>query len=966
MSIAKKSACDLLLFTIKVQAHMRQLLRILNQVIKNIRVVFILLPYCWMSVFSILLMWYLLWWNNQGQDILIDLSDSIIRNPHSQLFLISIVVLAFYNWFLPKTSFKRKFDISRITTNYQLDKDQGDLLSSVRKFLPRYLSYLTIIIAGYSITHVGELQRFYGSEHGTYSIYASFIAGIIPLIFPKIINSFFTNLISKPVRIVVGAAILFLALVLLPPIARMLTNRYSDFYFISFLISPFVFGMFMYGLYTVRTILKSDNLQPGGILHRFVEFIKDDSEAGPFYKLIYYTAGIFVFAHIYFNVQPHVSMIIGPGPVFIIAILALVIIVNTVLFWLMKIRNKNKSVYISIGIIATISMIFSCNNKKFQVNLLESETTPRIAATEHSKNWLDSSVVHNSDSTIYLVASYGGGIRATYWTNLILARYMDATDGEFLNQTFGLSGSSGGMVGQGIFVGLGKDLENYKDDNFTYFKEVDSLYRKGDYLSPMISRLLGFDLIKSLIPIPGPDRHRSLEQLFEQRMESIGKGSIFKNNFLDYWYKNSYLNDETRPILVCNSTYSQQGIRATYSPIRLDNANTSLSIDLFEELEKIDTIYNNRTYGGIPFSTAALQSARFPYASPPGTFPNGMQFVDAGYYDNMGGNGVLDLLKVLTRTLECEPYKYHFKIKVIIINSTPIEKENSKDESSVKAYSGILNPLNSFMNTRGGHTRGIEDALKDYIISLRNDQLFDISVIASTLLPTTDYIDTLPDGSTRNLEYIYPLGWYLSKKSLEGMHDKAANIDIWREDSLATDAFMMDVEDVIEEFDQKGCISTQIKDCSRYRNIAEVDISNCPELDQISEKFSEFMDDIVNNYKTLRLKNANKKDYIALKDRYVAEIKTMNISENDKSKLREFTNISGYISHLQSKTDGVEIKATKRDKAVIDRPTRSKDVNRDIRSRPEQEIQQRESSSLKKLEKINPEKIKVKNVKGSS
>jgi len=192
----------------------------------------------------------------------------------------------------------------------------------------------------------------------------------------------------------------------------------------------------------------------------------------------------------------------------------------------------------------------------------------------------------------FVVSTQGGGIRAAYWTALVLTTLDQRTKGEFSKHLFAISGVSGGSVGAAAYV---TSLSRPKP-----CEAIDAMFAK-DALGPLLAAMLQSDFAQRFAPFGFPDRARALENAWEDAWED----DTWKHSFL------AVFADRQRaiPSLFMNGTMVEEGKRIIVSNCHVDG--------LTKAVDAIDAMRRD-----MPVSTAAHLSARFPYFSPVGTIPN--------------------------------------------------------------------------------------------------------------------------------------------------------------------------------------------------------------------------------------------------------------------------------------------------------------------------------------------------------
>lgn len=334
------------------------------------------------------------------------------------------------------------------------------------------------------------------------------------------------------------------------------------------------------------------------------------------------------------------------------------------------------------------------------------------------------------------VATAGGGLPAAQWTTTILGALEDQSKNRFSNYVFAISGVSGGSLGAAVYAAevaersqTGLTISDPTDCK----QSIECISRQmlsQDFLAPNAFGLLYYDVfrhINYLLPltkatglVDRPDRGALLEMAWEKGWQHAhGETTIeFADSFLSYRKNNS----KWQPMLLLNATHQETGRRAIASHIDFSERDILDALDLFDNSNKNHNqgdIQNWCNASDVPLSTAAHNSARFPYVSPAGQIPadpihieaekNGQcnllqgHLIDGGYFENNGAATAWDLLEALSKLDNGEE-----KVAPIIIQivSNPDEDnwlEDSNAPSTKESY-GTLNeliaPLRGIFETR--------------------------------------------------------------------------------------------------------------------------------------------------------------------------------------------------------------------------------------------------------------------------
>ncbi|MCW8931596.1 MAG: hypothetical protein OQL19_15365 [Gammaproteobacteria bacterium] len=399
-----------------------------------------------------------------------------------------------------------------------------------------------------------------------------------------------------------------------------------------------------------------------------------------------------------------------------------------------------------LSILIAMAAIFSMTNDNHQIRTLDG-TSPakRVTITEAITQWRDlncKKIKSDGDNTSYncrpfiVVATAGGGIRAAYWTGTVLGELHK--NSHFQNQLFAISGVSGGSVGATVYrnhVNAGISADKIRE------KTQESL--ANDFLAPMASSLFYQDLFQRFVWWPlFPSRATTFEVRMEQSAPGLEKS--FVN--LNCSGQKEGVCTKPWPNLFLNSTWSDNGRRIVAAGLKPDEETKKgqpviLYKDLLNSLGK-----------DMPRSTAAHNSARFPYVSPPGSWhislPDGKERLqrlqDGGLFENFGAETALEILKTATTQIP------GLKPLVILISSDPTLSENFTEfpnNKPIKFGYEIFSTPHTLLQTRTGRGAEAASRLKRWA---ENNGHF-------------SYFRMCEQGGDRKKDKAPPLGWALSK-----------------------------------------------------------------------------------------------------------------------------------------------------------------------------------------------------------
>jgi hypothetical protein len=327
---------------------------------------------------------------------------------------------------------------------------------------------------------------------------------------------------------------------------------------------------------------------------------------------------------------------------------------------------------------------------------------------------------------VILVSAEGGGIRAAYFTAMVLARLVDACPG-MAQHIYGISGVSGGSVGAAVFAAAMKvdppdttatrcEFANVGQDH--YQNNVAAVFSQ-DHLSPLLAKLLFVETVQQFLPFPISrfDRQLGLEYSLERSfLETFGKDTLAEPLYALMPSEDT----PNLPYLFLNATRARDGRRLIMSPLYVK----AFPHGGFDDWHLID--YRN----GPPLSAAAGTSARFPFISPPGSFtnlsvktgPDGTfpqdpdykgkkdQYVDGGYFDNSGTPTLVEVYRHLHQIRTDKDFEgfsdQRFAVFTIHIGNAPYCSGSGADANPIcqrqtgsESHSGLVNDVLTALET---------------------------------------------------------------------------------------------------------------------------------------------------------------------------------------------------------------------------------------------------------------------------
>lgn len=221
-------------------------------------------------------------------------------------------------------------------------------------------------------------------------------------------------------------------------------------------------------------------------------------------------------------------------------------------------------------------------------------------------------------TTKYYIASWGGGLRATYFNFLMLNKLDQKTPGGLIDNTIAISGVSGGMLGLGFHFAATKEAGSNAS------KIMDSI-GSFNFVSTDLSYLLGRDQV----PIkkrPGL-RDRSITGMLNywRIIKQNPLAALDQTPYEKYW--SDYVRQKYYPVIITNSTKSSGNYGVALS------ARHSKMNDVLGGSTNMLKPQDGMT---LPFLEALSTTERFPLFSATASIEGLGHFIDGGYFENSG------------------------------------------------------------------------------------------------------------------------------------------------------------------------------------------------------------------------------------------------------------------------------------------------------------------------------------------
>lgn len=438
----------------------------------------------------------------------------------------------------------------------------------------------------------------------------------------------------------------------------------------------------------------------------------------------------------------YLSSWLRPASILILTIPCLTLIL-TIVFYFHNYARRPFGV-----ILVVVVIVFSYWNDNTSIEYLDNDFTLQRQSVENAfDGWLADrrakwKTGHGTATMpVIFMATQGGGIRALNWTTRVLHR-LDSSYDEFIDQTFVISGVSGGGVGAAAYLAFLHD----KNTGRITAENPDSLFKaftRQDFLSPLTASLAFGDNLQKLVPFPlsSLDRSKVLGLTWEKYYREILGSDTFSKSFLSLWYgqkKNNYI----VPSLILNGTLAENGQRVITSNLEVRSARWfSDDLDFFHTAGR-----------DINCSFAALNCSRFPFVTSGALLDSAGyrkgHIIDGGYRENTGLQTIYNLYKTVEDKIS-NPSPDSVDIRLVIIYLQNGKDELRGDVSAARILHDAITPIQGVLNVNG-------TTLTAKAIVQLFHQSFDFAYPPNVEFHVMS-LDDRPDKTIK-----LPLGWYMS------------------------------------------------------------------------------------------------------------------------------------------------------------------------------------------------------------
>lgn len=264
---------------------------------------------------------------------------------------------------------------------------------------------------------------------------------------------------------------------------------------------------------------------------------------------------------------------------------------------------------------------------------------------ETLEKWKSKFPDSRKEKMVFLCSS-GGGQRAALWTLNAMIEANKVLDGKLMDQTFLITGASGGLVGAAYF------REMFLNERYNLNLYSDNMLENmgKDNLNPIIFSFLVNDLFFKIRSHTYHGRSYNVDRgfTFEQTLNKNFE-YIFDKTIADY---SEYEKSAIIPTLIMSPTIANDG-RKLYiasQPVSFMGVSSSILKSPSQKIRGVDfqMLFKNNNAEDLRFLSALRMSASFPYITPNISLPTEprIEIMDAGISDNFGVSDALRFINV--------------------------------------------------------------------------------------------------------------------------------------------------------------------------------------------------------------------------------------------------------------------------------------------------------------------------------
>lgn len=302
-----------------------------------------------------------------------------------------------------------------------------------------------------------------------------------------------------------------------------------------------------------------------------------------------------------------------------------------------------------------------------------------------------------------LVAVSGGGQRSALWTTNVLQHIDSVQNGKLMDNTFLITGASGGLIGAAFYRELYWKSSNPRS-------RIHRTEIGNEILNPLIFKLLINDILIKVKSFDYAGQTYKVERgyTFEQNLTKNLNGALDRPLSA---YREPEFNGDI-PALMVSPLITNDGRKLYISPHPVSFLNYGIEDNTVIQGVDFRSLLKNHQPDSLRFLTALRMSATFPYVVPTITLPTEppIQIADAGISDNYGIVDALIFLNVFQDWIKENTSKVTF----ITIRDSAKEEELSAPEPQ-NMLERFFSPIQSVYKSW------------DKVQTIKNDQWYELT-----------------------------------------------------------------------------------------------------------------------------------------------------------------------------------------------------------------------------------------------
>ena len=714
-----------------------------------------------------------IWIMDQGQDLLVNSNST---DTGVLLFITVVMTAAALNWWLAKLFFEKTYRSPVFPLTEPLLTDPAQ--QAAEKKVSRYLGICTILIPAVAILNALQILRI----HFPLDIFPPilWLIALLAIFFVLIQQDIACKLYTraeqrwgeKNSRRIIRSILLSTGFIL-PALIRFLILQEQKeapaslvWLFYHLLLLALTFWIFI----STRNNVFAENGWLGKKIGR------------PIVGLSLVLAILFV----YFNCFPLSILSLNCNYLSLPLLLAGIIFYILLFTFLIRLSLHKKINFVFFIVALGLIISATSTNDYHAVNLRPTvqRTSPpaAIPLADYFSGWLlaRKDEIDSAGDTypVFLVNSYGGGIKAAAFTNMVIS-YLDGATMKnnkrhkaFEHYVFSISGASGGTIGAAVQCAW--RARHLDHDNIAYDLDSFRNFYGHDFLTPVLGTALGRDVWASALGYPlWKDRSAIQEYIWAgagQRSLGVDMGQDF-NALWDTARTNPARYEV--PLLFSNTLNVDDGLKGIMTTVKLTSEDFPGTIFIRDRITALSKEHKKASDGLLSMSlaTGAFLSARFPFISPSGKMGPGYHFMDGGAKDNSGASTseaiFLSLARQACREMgnqkDTVMARLMKKIRFYFVSITNSPYYDPGTRQLVSSRFEPLSPLVGIINSGIYGNAQAADNILQFRYGLDSTQFRGIRPDYSSVWVTGTCV---PDGHDGFYKPVLPLGWQISEPSL--------------------------------------------------------------------------------------------------------------------------------------------------------------------------------------------------------